>query len=645
MDVDRQLRILKAIWRRADGYVFLPYIEKRFARTAERKFHWREGPAFHLPHDFEKIETHLLKHREDDLYFTPMVFSGPKRISEWAATGNRLWADLDEANPESIHEELKPTLAWETSPGRFAAVWFMASSRPETTERGGENHRLSIAVGADPSGWDTTQLLRVPGSANNKPGYPEGIRGRLVWRRPGRQTWDEVDALPEIPEADVVGGDLITEQLLESIDPYGAYAKVKHKLRGVIRQYLRLKDDSGLDRSEIAWQIERELADAGCTLLEMVAIIRPTPWNKFEGRSDELKRLTLECGKALALKKPKETAALDQDTEVKHRLTPFWRNEEYLNAPEPEWLYESFIPKGGCGFISGIPKSMKTWLAMDLAISSALGSDYLGYKSEQPINVLYVQREDPTTMVRARHHVIATTKHPKYALDRPLSELEPYPGALYVETTLGVQLNDEGWQTWLSDVIQESKLSLVIVDTLTRAAPGVDLDSASSVTADLLNPIKEIARQENCAFVFVHHNTKAQANGRAAQNMAGSGQIHAWADFGIYVTEKREKGNAVELDFTHETKYTGTNELTFRVGDLPDKWDPEEWVKTTPEKGRRRGDDEDVTLEDLEGAAAPKIMQVRDYLRRHPDATNGEVATAIGVGERTVTRARKNARL
>ncbi|WEV84098.1 RecA-like DNA recombinase [Mycobacterium phage Muddy] len=641
MDVDKQLRILRAIWRKADGYVFLPYIEKKWARTDERKHHWREGPAFRIPADYDKMRDHLEKHWEDDLYFSPMVFTGPKRISEWAAIGNRLWADLDEANPDDIKEELKPTLAWETSPGRFAAIWFMHSSRPETTERGGENHRLSIALGADPSGWDTTQLLRVPGSANNKPGYVEGIRGRLVWRGGSRLAWDEIDRLPEIPQADVVGGDLVTEQLLESIDPYESYARVKRKLRGVIRQYMRLKDDSGLDRSEIAWQVERELADAGCTLLEMVAIIRPTPWNKFEGRADELKRLTLECGKALALKKPKETAALDQDTEVKHKLVPFWRNEEYLNAPEPEWLYDQFIPKGGCGFISGIPKSMKTWLAMDLAISSALGKEYLSYECEQPINVLYVQREDPTTMVRSRHNVIASTKHPKYSLDRPQRELEQYPGALYVETMLAVDLSDEGWQTWLSDVIQESQLSLVIVDTLTRAAPGVDLDSASTVTGDLLNPMKEIARQENCALVFVHHNTKAQANGRAAQNMAGSGQIHAWADFGIYVTEKRENGPTIELDFTHETKYTGTNELTFRVAGLPDRWDPEEYVKSTPSKGRKYTDDDELTEDDLAGHKAPAAVRVQQYVRSCPDATTAEIAAACGVTERTVRRVRK----
>ena len=651
MDVDEALRTLQRIWRVKQGYVFLPWIPAAIARSAnkeERRAGWQEGRAFKLD-DIAKIRAHIERHQDDDLYFSPMVFSRPQRTRENATACSRLWADLDEADPRTINDEYPPTIAWETSPGRYAAVWCMVSRRPETTERGGENHRLTIAVGADPSGWDTTQLLRIPGSANNKHGYKKGTRGKLLWRERGSLSWDAIDALPELQKEEVSGGDLIDEQLLESIDPFEAYAKLRKKLPGVIRQYMRLKDDSGLDRSETAWQIERSLADAGATLLEMVAIIRPTPWNKFEGRRDELKRLTIECGRALAAKKelPEKKVALDTDVEVKHKLVPFWSNEEYLNAPEPEWLYDQFIPKGGCGFISGIPKSMKTWFAMDLCISAAMGKDYLGYRPENPINVLYVQREDPTTMVRSRHNTIASSKDPKYTLNLPQRDLKPYPGALYVETTTAVDVSDEGWQVWLAEMIRECDLNLVVFDTLVRSAPGVDFDSATSSTAMVLNPVKEIARENSCAIAFVHHNTKAQVNQRAAQNMAGSGQIHAWADFGMYITQKVEYGESmVEVDFTHETKYTGTRELTFRMDGLPEVWDPQEFVKeakqTTPgKKGRPKMDTSEPQEDDLVGAKAPTAQRVRQYFRQNPDATGQDCALALGIGLRTVRRWQK----
>ena len=357
--------------------------------------------------------------------------------------------------------------------------------------------------------------------------------------------------------------------------------------------------------------------------------------------------MTLECVKALASNKERSQSALEADDEVKHKLVPFWNNESYLNAPEPEWLYEDFVPKGGCGFISGIPKSMKTWFAMDLCISAALGVNYLGYQVEKPVNVLYIQREDPTTLVRNRHNVIASTKHPRWSLDRPQHELKPYPGALYVETNISIDVSDEGWQVWLAEQIREADLDLVVLDTLVRVAPGVDFDSATSATSEVLNPIKQIARENDCAITFVHHNTKAQSNQRAAQNMAGSGQIHAWADFGIYITEKREGMDHVEVDFTHETKYTGTRELCFRMEGLPDKWDPEERLREVVKRNGRKVDaavDAEGNLEiDMSTVTTPRRQQkganerlIRAYLKSNPEATNAEIIAATGLSRSVV---------
>jgi hypothetical protein len=645
LKTDEILRTLKRIWSRpGEGYVFMPYIPKEMAVTKEKRDKgWTEVKAFDLK-DWGRIREHIEAHLDDELYFTPMVFSRPQRRKEYAKATSRLWADLDEADPREIDPVLYPQIAWETSPGRYDAIWCMSGVRPETTERGGENHRLTIAVGADPSGWDTTQLLRVPGSANNKPGYPKNYHGRLLWAERGSHTWDTIDALPELPISDTVGGDLLDETALDGVDPFEAYARLRKHLPGIVRQYMRLKEaDDTMDRSSIAWQIERELADAGATLIEMVAIMRPTPWNKHYGRRDELKRLQLECAKALAAKKEPEHSTLDKDEEVKASdLVPFWNNEAYLNAPEPEWLYEEFIPHGGCGFISGIPKSMKTWLAMDLCISAALGVNYLGYQVEKPINVLYVQREDPTTLVRNRHHVIASSKHPKWALSDNPREVRPYPGALYVETTQAIDVSDEGWQVWLAEQIRKADLDLVVFDTLTRVAPGIDLDSATAATAEVLNPIKEVARDNDCAIVFVHHNTKSQSNERAAQNMAGSGQIHAWADFGIYITQKTEDNI---IAFTHETKYTGTNQLKFKLEGLeedPQRYDPVEWVgHLTAPPAQRNGRSSKAKTgnpneDDLEGAQAPAKVRVRAFIRQHPEATVRVIAEGCGVSERTV---------
>ncbi|AZS06616.1 RecA-like DNA recombinase [Mycobacterium phage JacoRen57] len=648
MEVDEILKVLKRIWTRPDqGYVFMPYIPKHMAKTKEdRDRGWTEVKAFDLK-DWKRIRAHVAAHIDDELYFTPMVFSRPLRRREFAKATSRLWADLDEADPRKIDPILYPQVAWETSPGRYDAVWFMSSVRPETTERGGENHRLTIAVGADPSGWDTTQLLRVPGSANNKPGRPKGYHGKLLWLERQSHTWESIDSLPELPKSDVVGGDLLDEEALKGVDSFAAWARVKRNLPPLTRQMMRLKEaDSTMDRSNIAWMIERDLADAGCSLLEMVAIMRPTPWNKHYGRRDELKRLTLECGKALAQKKEQKHSKLDTDEEVKADiLVPFWNNEAYLNAPDPEWLYEEFLPRGGCGLISAIPKSLKTWFAMDLCISASMGRNYLDYQIEKPINVLYVQREDPTTLVRDRHNIIATSKDPKWALSDDPKDVRPYPGALYVETMTAIDVGNEDWRDWLAQQIQQCELDLVVFDTLVRSAPGTDFDNAVGAT-EVLSPIKDIARENDCAIMFVHHNTKSQSNERAAQNVAGSGQVHAWADFSLIITEKREGFDHVEVDLTHETKYTGTRELTFRMTGLNEgKWLPEERhrpEKKTPAKktARKKIDatvDEDGNLEiDMDSVPSrprkgANERLVRAHLKENPDATTQEIVAATGL--------------
>lgn len=567
MNPDEQLKLLSRIWSNTKrGYVFLPWIPKDAARTKERRQSWHEDQAFLWPDDRAKIRKHLAQHRDDDLYFAPMIFSEPERRSEYAMDGSRLWADLDEVNPEDIAPHLQPTHAWETSPGRFAAIWALGEERSNVTRPGGPNHRLTMFIGADKSGWDTTQLLRVPGSANNKAAYAEGTRGHLVWKNRGLHTWDEFDDLPPV-EVHSVEHDM-DEQVLEGIDRHQVMSRVKLKVNRQVREYLRLQDSGDLDRSEVAWQIERELADAGCSLAEIVAVMRPTVWNKFAGRQDELKRLMTEASKAIS-KRGEDGEPVIEDEPKPDKLVPHYQDQSYLNAPEPEWLIEDMIPRGGCGFVAGIPKSMKSWLSLDLAVSLVTQSKWLGNETTAQ-NVLYIQEEDPNSLVLDRQRIISTSKDPAWQVN------EPTPGNLYMQIYSGYDGTDLAWQSWLRDIIEEYSIDLVIFDTLATIAPGVDIDSGREVKGELLDPVKDIARTTGATMLIVHHMTKSAVSDRAGQNMAGSGQIHAWADFGFYITKKEEKTGTATITFNHETKYTGTNVMKFTVEGIDEgRWDPQ----------------------------------------------------------------------
>ena len=120
------------------------------------------------------VEKFIEEHHECDLYFCPTGFSEKRRAKELAAFPKMLWADLDEANPRDIKKSLRPTIAIESSPGRYVGLWMI-----DKTHDNDINRALTYFVGADKGGWDATQVLRVPGTLNYK--YSSMPRVRIAW--------------------------------------------------------------------------------------------------------------------------------------------------------------------------------------------------------------------------------------------------------------------------------------------------------------------------------------------------------------------------------------------------------------------------------------------------------------------------------
>ncbi|MDP9477212.1 MAG: primase C-terminal domain-containing protein [Actinomycetota bacterium] len=100
-----------------------------------------------------------------EVYFCVHLLTEPKRTKENAAPVRTLWGDLDGcAVPNG---GLKPTAVVESSPGRFHAYWRLDDPIPPKVAEG-LNKRIANEIGADPSGFDLSQLLRVPGTRNRK---------------------------------------------------------------------------------------------------------------------------------------------------------------------------------------------------------------------------------------------------------------------------------------------------------------------------------------------------------------------------------------------------------------------------------------------------------------------------------------------
>lgn len=516
--------ILADIWGETEGYVFLPHIPAAKARTAQRKESWSEGPAFAWPKDRARIKAHLKKHWDDELYFSVAVFSEPSRRAEFVATVNLLFADLDGVDPNRIEDSYKPTHAWETSPSRYAAAWKMAGSLDNPYAPGGMNHRLTRYLGADPSGWDTTQVLRVPGSANNKKEYPRGTRGRIVWSEP------EVDfslnwfnALPEI-EANQIQAAKLTESEVNAIDWQAVWKRVRSKVNAEVRRYMNMPETEGLDRSDISWQIDRELADAGCSVVEIVAVTKNSIWNKFEGRQDEMKRLHTQAAKAIAQVESNQPVRGKADGIGDEAPRPRrYKADELVGSRPKVWLARQRIPRSAITILvgdEGIGKSL-FWVWVVAAVTTGKAVPEFGIPEREPLHVVLVVTEDDwSEEVRPR--------------------LELVEADLSMITVICAEKDGSGSPVFPGDdmalMYEDPKPALIVVDAWVDTVPS-NLNVQTPQQARIaLHPWKEVATHTGAAVMLLAH-TNRQDSGSARSKYGVTGELRKKARMTLFAQE------------------------------------------------------------------------------------------------------------
>ncbi len=576
VDLNKALRIMSRAWGGQDGYVFFPHINRQEQRdSGQRRAGFHENRAFKWPQDKAAILQHMRDNANHDLYWCPSVFEGPDRKTELAMDEHALWADLDEADPRGLkgNSDFRPTIAWESSPGRYQALWlgnpavgdFQGASWP-----GNENQRLSYYLDADKSGWDTTQLLRIPGWPNHKPEYAKRdgspVPGKLLWDRGPMYSMEDFESLPAVAGALTADklGDILQGEI-DGIDRHRVIDRVKLKLNQRARELINARHAMG-DRSDSLWYLIRCLADAGCSVQEIVAIARASVWNKFAGRSDEVKRLITEATKAIDQRSPDVTEAIEEEQAPKarpSRLAGFLKD-----VKPPEWLVEGIATHGSVGFIAGQPKSFKSWFALDLALSIATGALFLDYfKIIKKGPVLYIQEEDSAITVKSRTRKIWRGK----TVDRMKIEGEDIiwePGnpqdfdpdvAIYCQE--GFVVSEGHWMEWLDETLAEGMemadgsrqpFVMVIIDTLMNTAGDVEENKSQQMTTKIFKPMKLLARKHEVAVRFVHHMGKGGGDGdtrRGGQKMLGGTANHAWSEDSLYISRDPKKAGVVHVDF------------------------------------------------------------------------------------------------
>ncbi|WNO27845.1 DNA primase/helicase [Microbacterium phage Huwbert] len=653
-EVEKSLRLISKAWGPQRGYVFFPYIDREEQENSgKRRAGFHEGPSFLWPKEKDEIVDYLLSHTQHDVYWSTSIFEYPIRQEGYAMEEYALWADLDESNPYQI-DDFPPTIAWESSPDRYQALWVArrgAGNFAMASWPGKENQKMTYHVGADLGGWDTAQLLRIPGWENHKSHYRDDKgnypKGKILWFNGPDYELEDFAELPDLQ----IGETQLTSALssdIDAVDRLGVIARVKLKLNHTARELLSARDDGGADKSEKLWYLIRCLADVGCSVAEIVAVVKPSVWNKFADRQDEMRRLIAEASKAIAkrsdetIEKLENEEAAAEDDNI-DRPDPERLGFLLKNVKKPKYIIKDILTKGACGFIAGEPKSYKSWVGLDMAFSVATGADFLGhFPVIDPGPVLYIQEEDPPATLKNRAAKIWVNKTTdKLQLVRddegagiwwlPPEEEEKFDPDVMAYIQRGFTISNEAWQEWLDETLakgmDEVPFKLLIIDTLMMTAGDVEESKSQEMTNKIFRPLKVLSRKHDVAIIVIHHMAKAE-KARPGQRMLGAVANHAWAEDSFYISHTG--GKHMKID-TESKTIPGA---AYRMDNLQNlEWSPtvEPWSGEDKEdKVDRHGTDDHRANR----RATPQAKKARDEvisLLEHGPMTTQAIAEARNI--------------
>lgn len=522
--------ILFKVWNAQKVHGYVSMSERNTNLSSTEDGYWSDR-SWRWPQDKAKVQEWYSEHSRKegyDIYWSPAVYSKPGRHQQDVISHNVFYADLDPVDPRTL--STKPSVAWESSPGRYQAVWLHSNSL-SVEDWLAKNRNLSYAVGADRSGWDLTQVLRVPGGKNHK--YKPVVTGKLLW-----QKWDNLDSVPE-SEVEVVVDEVSTHEnlLLRLLTKYKREipAKVSRML-----QYPPSRIEPG-HRSDMLWYLESELVKSQIPLEDIVVLIRDSAWNKYRGRSDEQERIYTEVSKVYQ-------QSIQGTLRVKEPVDDVLASYEDIMGSlvdRPGWLIRDIWMKNSHGIVAGEPKTYKSTITTDIAVSVASGAKLWDkYEVEDPGPVLIIQNENAPWIVKSRLEAIIESKGLVGNVvhnGRLLTITWPPVLPIYHINNSGFSLDSSEDCDMLMSYVEKIRPKLLILDPLYLMLEG-DINSAKELSP-VLQFLLSVRDTYGCSIMVIHHWNKNGSSSRGGQRMLGSATLHGWTDSSLFLS--RDDGDVV----------------------------------------------------------------------------------------------------
>ncbi len=195
---------------------------------------------------------------------------------------------------------------------------------------------------------------------------------------------------------------------------------------------------------------------------------------------------------------------------------------------EARWLVQDLWGAGAVGVIGGSPKTCKSWMGLDFAVSVASDTACLGrFEVLTPGPTLVYLAED--ALPRVRDRVAQLCEHRGLSL----TGLD-----LHVVTAPSLRLDIERDRRALDATLSAIRPKLLVLDPLVRLHR-LDENSAADISG-LLGFLRELNRRHDVAILIVHHMAK-RSRRDLGQALRGSSDLHAWTDSACYLVRHGEQ--------------------------------------------------------------------------------------------------------
>ena len=631
-------RFLSTVWsKQPTGQAFL---STKDWSTGE----WREHPVDHVNPVIPET---------GDIYFAPCLFTEQRRLRKYVKGGRWLYADLDSVHPQSLTDiGVTPTLAWQTSPDRYQALWLLDRPlRPRALEQ--LNQRLTYLTGADKGGWSLTKVLRVPHSTSTKYSQPFTVALLERSHKPVTYTVPEMTAILRDVTTPTTAATFPTPPQLTNLpDPQTLFARRRRRIPVRARQLLRFTPDDVLqsdDRSARLWELENLLLhEARLSPEETFVLVQHSAWNKYRGQRREHRALWTEIAKASANKHTTTSKATAKTTSTLYtsrngrRLptgalanTADFRSFLAYPWPEPTWLVDQMWMAGAFGLFPGEPKSYKTTILLDLAISVATGHKFLStYDVPNPGTVCYIHEEGRQGHIKSLAMRILANKdinlvdHTKpgepgvvYFYD------DSIPIPLHITSYPSLNLLDDEDHERIENHIRAFKPKLVILETLYLLI-GSASESEAAEMMPAIELISHLSRKYDTAIILSHHFHKASDDKRHMNRTSGS-NIFLRSFESMLSTERigDDEDHTIILR-SHHREGLGTH-TNLRIS-----WDPDKEIDFKVEQV-----DDDEVIDFTEASRKQASRKGEIWRLMEEGLTNPtEIAETLGITEKTARK-------